>query len=149
MKKLFIAIIITILSSCLSHTEINVKNVKNLDETMIAIYTKITKHGSIHFYRKINPSTIQFIVYQYSINVEQQKVYCVTIRNDSVDISKIPDTLTIRGLTSEDFNKRLKGKPVEKYYKCFSDNFLDMSNNEKIKLLDSLSQLYKFNKRNN
>ena len=103
-------------------------------ETLIKLYAKIITNGSIEFLRYEN-GYYRLSVYTYRLDVKKNTPYC-TLCNDT--LYKAEDLINIgRGrnwMTSSMFKQVENHDP---YFRCFSEDFLELSNEEKIKVLNT------------
>jgi hypothetical protein len=112
----------------------------NSNETLIVNHSKVIQHGFFTFIVFINDKEVKELVYIYSIDIKNKKVTC---SKSSEQIYSVSDkNRYLRNLdfrTAENFKSTQNNTWREKYYSCFADNFLDMTNDDKIKLLNRLS----------
>ncbi len=108
--------------------------------SLIQLRCKIIDHGYLSFIISQNDK-ISHIVYSYSINKKENKAY-VSLNKKSVLSNEDLKSFN-NHKTSLEWAKAQKDSYREKYFKVFHDNFLDMSNEEKILLLDSLTSTNK------
>jgi hypothetical protein len=131
-----------ILLSCIELTNCNAESAIDLykGETLIVSQYKIIKHGYFIFLVFINDVEVKELVYSYSIDIENKKISC---SKSSERIYNIQDKKnypkSLRFETAEEFNRSQINTWREKYYACFANNFLDMTNDEKIDLLNELA----------
>ena len=112
-------------------------NPENLYVENNYVYAKIITNGSIEFLRYEN-GYYRLSVYTYRLDVKKNTPYC-TLCNDT--LYKAEDLINIgRGrnwMTSSMFKQVENHDP---YFRCFSEDFLELSNEEKIKVLNSISK---------
>jgi len=110
-------------------------------ETLMLSGYKVIEHGNFIFIVFVNDTAIKELVYFYSIDVKNKKVTC---SKGSEKIYNIQDKRQYlksqRFQTAKEFERSQTNTWREKYYACFSDNFLEMTNDEKIDLLNKLSE---------
>ncbi len=110
-----------------------------MQEPLFGMQCKIMEYGTIGFLSK-NGSKYKLTYFNYSVNLSEKTVSCKEIEEITVEYeSELAHSFS--WFTSETLRKREKGTWKEKYFKCFSDEFLDMSNEDKIVLLKSLSKI--------
>ena len=102
-------------------------------ETLIFIYSKIITHGHMEFL-KYNDGNYQLIGYSYSIDIRNNKAHCSLRYKEPFDTANLINTKK-HWMTSSQLHKP---KNVDSYFKCFSDDFLEVSNDRRIEILDSL-----------
>ena len=107
-----------------------------MHETLITHHCKIMKHGYFYFLSK-HGASFKIQSYHYSINKKTNTVTCTDFYEKIVEPEELPDYYW---KTSEDFNRSNKGSWREKYYEYFSENFLSLSNDDKLKIIDELSK---------
>lgn len=111
------------------------------NEVLIATLYKEIDNGYIIFLTTVGDE-LKEITYSYSINTLNKKVTCSRLREVVYNNSEWKKSMnSFRFNTADEFNKKNKKSWREKYYKCFADDFLDMTNDEKIKLLDKICAL--------
>ena len=75
------------------------------------------------------------IIYSYSINLKNRSVTCSKSQEQVYNIQDKNSYLKGRSFkTAKEF--KYTNAQREKYYMCFSEDFLDMTNDEKIDLLN-------------
>ena len=107
------------------------------DEPLIRIYTKNMKSGVIEFI-KINENEISLTQFSYYIDNKKKDVTCYKFGN--MILSSTDERLNGLWMTTEMFIHNEGHKKKEAYWTCFSDDFIDVTNDEKIKILDELSR---------
>ncbi|MBO4804882.1 MAG: hypothetical protein J5554_02440 [Paludibacteraceae bacterium] len=132
---------------CLPQRDIETYNksvLPNMDETLIALHSKILRSGTLHFLSR-NGEVFKKTTFIYHIYIEKRQVSCAKIEERDFIISE-NDITHISWWTAESYKQSQKVN--EDYYNCFAMNFLDMSNDEKIKVLEEIAKLhpYKFEK---
>ena len=135
MKKNFIFLICIILCCC-SMYKIDSYNYDIAQkETLIKLYAKIITNGAIEFLRYEN-GHYRLSVYTYRLDTTKSTPYC-TLRSDT--LYKKDDLINIgRGrnwMTSSMFKQVEDHEP---YFRCFSEDFLELSNDEKMKVLNEI-----------
>lgn len=108
------------------------------NEVLIASVYKEIENGYIIFLIPIGDETKE-ITYSYSIDTLNRKVTCSRLGEKVYSSSERKKYLnSFRFKTADEFNKKQKKSWREKYYKYFADDFLDMTNDKKINLLDEM-----------
>ncbi|WP_320996996.1 hypothetical protein [Bacteroides nordii] len=108
------------------------------NEVLIASVYKEIENGYIIFLIPIGDETKE-ITYSYSIDTLNRKVTCSRLGEKVYSSSERKKCLnSFRFKTADEFNKKQKKSWREKYYKYFADDFLDMTNDKKINLLDEM-----------
>lgn len=108
------------------------------NEVLIASVYKEIENGYIIFLIPIGDE-IKEITYSYSIDTLNRKVTCSRLGEKVYSSSERKKCLnSFRFKTADEFNKKQKKSWREKYYKYFADDFLDMTNDKKINLLDEM-----------
>ena len=133
MKNYLCSIYLFCMTSCLSSS---VPKELSLNETLISTHYKLIEHGYLIFLVPLERYQMKEIVYSYSINMKNRSVLC---SNGQEKIFNIQDKRNY--LKDHDFRTAKEFKQTnrrEKYYTCFSEDFLDMTNDEKIDLLNKL-----------
>lgn len=107
-------------------------------ETLIKLYAKIITSGSIEFLRYEN-GLYRLSIYTYRLDMNNNTPYC-TLRSDT--LYKADDLISLgRGknwMTSSMFEQV---ESHDSYFKCFREDFLKLSNEEKIKVLNCISNV--------
>lgn len=139
MKKKYITLILSILPFFIGCKEkklyVNANVAKQ--ETLISLESKTINYGNLLFLKYIDKGKVSFLVYEYLVDKECQKIDCEKIREVEYDVNdKIIDK---PWSTSNQFKEGVRCSSWEKYFTCFSENFLDLTNDEKIKLLDEIA----------
>ncbi|MGX8689532.1 MAG: hypothetical protein ACSW76_02680 [Bacteroidaceae bacterium] len=110
------------------------------DETYIAHQCKMIDSGCFMFIIKNdNEDNKIFRKYSYNIVLKDKKVICTKTEEEPYDKNKHGKQMWS---TSEQYNDRHLKNGFDynrQYYDCISPAFLYMSNDEKIRLLDSIS----------
>lgn len=136
MRVLLICFLSFILIGCYSYNT-GVPPEMAQKETLLFYYSKIIWTGDICFLH-YEDGVYKKIQYGYRIRLKEKSVSCTKKNEEVIDINSYKDERIVF-YTSESFKNHIKESSL-KYYKCFSDDFLDLSNDEKITLLDSLSK---------
>ena len=137
MKKIFIFLICIVLCCCSMYKNDDCYNYDIAQkETLIKLWAKTITHGTIDFLRYEN-GYYRLTVYTYRLDKRKNTSYC-TLRRDT--LYKKDDLINIgRGsnwLTSSMFKQyEDENQP---YFRCFSEDFLELSNDEKIKVLNEI-----------
>lgn len=131
--KTILLIGMTFLQSCFVYKPEFVSAEVAKNETLVTIYTKTAESGVIEFLR-YEEEKYQLLVYSYRVDVKQNTSQCILRSNVYYKIgdNKLPK----EWLTSSMLQQR---KLYEKYFNCFTPNFLYLTNDEKIKVLDEIS----------
>lgn len=108
------------------------------DEPLIRIFTKNMKSGAIEFIVK-NEDQISLTQFSYYIDVDKKEITCHKSVNKVIDDST-DEYLTGLWMTSDMFKHNETNSQKQSYWKCFSEDFNDKSNADKIKLLEDLSK---------
>jgi hypothetical protein len=123
-----------------SYSTTSAINLKNGETLMLSNY-KVIEHGHFVFIVFIGDTEIKKMVYYYSINIKKKKVTCF---KDSKNIYNARDKeeylKNAHFQTAKEFKHSQINTWREKYYTCFANNFLEMTNDEKIDLLNMLSE---------
>ena len=106
-------------------------------ETLVKVYAKIITSGSIEFLRYEN-GYYRLSVYSYRLDMKNKTPYC-TLRKDT--LYKADDLFNIcregNWMTSSIFKQYGNYDP---YFRCFSEDFLELSNDKKIEVLNEISK---------
>lgn len=133
MKKYLILLILTTLFiSC--HTQSKIIN--DMPESLVCHHYKILENGYFSFLLKDEVS-FRVLRYHYSINKNANTILCSALPEESLDLDSIYD---YRWKTSESFKRSHIGTWREQFFNRFSDNFLDLPNDEKLLLFEKLSK---------
>lgn len=135
MKKIYFIIFI----ACIGFTSCKSVSILDLNrkETLIATQYKTIENGHLIFIVYMNDIQVKEMNFSYSIDIKDKTVSCSKSSEKVYAIRDKEDYLkSLRLKTAEGFKKSQQNTWREKYYICFSDNFLSMSNNEKINLLN-------------
>ena len=125
---------------CLPQRDIDAYNksvLPNMDETLIALESKILRSGTLFFLSR-DGDAFKKTTFTYYIDIKKKQAFCTKEREKKfiIDENDIPSGLC--GLTAESFKQIEKDR--EDYFNCFAMNFLDMSNDEKIKVLEEIAK---------
>ena len=104
------------------------------NETLIRLYAKIITSGTLEFLR-YEDGDYHLLTYTYRLDKKNNTAYC-TFREDKQHKEDEASSLGRWG-TSSGF-KQLN-KSLDPYFRCFSEDFLELSNEDKIKVLDKIS----------
>jgi len=100
------------------------------DSILIRHDCKIIEHGFFTFYTIKDDTTIRN-TFSYSLNLKKQTSVVTFIESDTIKAdSKVKNELD-RFYSSEEWNKKLVGTSVEKYFLLFHPDFLRWSNAQK------------------
>ena len=132
---------------CLPQRDIDAYNksvLPNMDETLIALESKILRSGTLFFLSR-DGDAFKKTTFTYYIDIKKKQAFCTKREEKNFNISE-DDITHISWWTAESYKQSQKVN--EDYYNCFAMNFLDMSNDEKIKVLEEIAKLhpYKFEK---
>ena len=137
MKKPFIFLVCSLLCCCSVHKVDCCNYDVAQKEPLIKLYAKIITNGTIEFLRYEN-GDYRLSVYTYRLDMRKSTPYC-TLRSDT--LYKKEDLINIgRGnnwMTSSMFRQVENHEP---YFRCFSEDFLELSNDEKIEVMNNLSK---------
>ena len=105
------------------------------NEMLVKLYAKIITSGTLEFLR-YEDGKYYLSVYTYRLDKKNNIAYC-TFRGEKQYKEDEASNLGGWGTSSEfkQFNKS-----NDPYFRCFSDDFLELSNEEKIKVLDKISK---------
>ena len=106
------------------------------NETLIRLYAKIITSGTLEFLR-YEDGCYHLSVYTYRLDKKNNMAYC-TFRGEKQYKEDEEASLDRYWMTSAEFNQFHKS--LDSYFRCFSDDFLELSNEEKIKVLDKISK---------
>jgi hypothetical protein len=142
MKKIIFLFLILI-SGCLELYEhksaienMNFNALKS-NEVLIVFHSKIMQQGTISFLEFAN-NEVKKTNYSYSINIDSNKFVCSKYEEKIFSLESINDKIDMSSyFTTNKFNIQHK---KNEYYKCISDNFLEITNADRKHLLDSLSK---------
>jgi hypothetical protein len=137
-KKLFLIFLACIgLSNCIATSSISMSN----SETLISSTYKKIEHGYFVFLVFVSNTEIKELTYHYSIDLKNKKVTCFKESEKVYNLQDRMDYLKNRQLqTGEEFKRLQINTWREKYYSCFSSDFLSKTNDEKLILLNKLSE---------
>jgi hypothetical protein len=116
------------------------------NETLIATGYKLINHGQLTFLIFINSYEVKEVVYGYSVNIKNEKATCLKMSEKIYKIRNKKVFLRNRLFqTAEEFKRSQSNTWREKYYKCFTKDFLDKTNDEKIDFLNELDKKHSYN----
>lgn len=124
---------------CLPQRDIETYNksvLPNMDETLIALYSKIIRSGTLDFLSR-DGEVFKKTMFTYYIDIKKKQAFCTKREEKNFNISE-DDITHIYWSTAESFKQIEKSN--EDYFNCFAMNFLDMSNDEKIKVLEEIAK---------
>ena len=131
MKK-YILIILSCIGLVSCSTTSAIKLSKN--ETLIEFNCKMPQNGYFTFLVFVNENEVKEIIYSYSIHIKDRKCLCSKTSERVYNINQYCKQKDCRRFkTAKEFVF------AKQYYTCFADNFLDMTNDEKINLLNEIS----------
>ena len=137
MKKLFFALACSLLYSCTTTKNMSLATFEVAkEETLVKVYAKIITNGTIEFLRYDN-GYYQLSVYTYQLDIKSHKSFC-TFRGET---QYTADELIKIGRSKNWMKSSVfkQGENHDPYFKCFSEDFLELSNDDKIKVLDGMS----------
>lgn len=132
--ELFYVVLVALhLGSCsMSKIEfVNANKVK--DETLIRVYSKTQENGTIEFLKR-EGEKCQLLIFSYAVDVKRQTSSCSLRQMKLYEIAD--NRISEDWMTSSMFQKQ---KYYEKCFACFSEHFMEMSNDEKIRVLEEIS----------
>ena len=133
MKKIILLSLLTVLFvSCRTQSNI----VRDSSETLITHQCKVAKQGYFLFLKKEGPS-FKVLTYYYFINKKTNTVSCRAFPEKIVEANQLEN---YHWKTSEGFMSSATKIWREKCFNYFSEDFVDISNDEKLTLLDELSK---------
>ena len=101
------------------------------DAILLKVEYKIIQHGTFLFLINSDSSQYRLITFTYDINLDDDHVF-IGNRNEISGVT----TMNCRSYKSSiKWNEKQLGSYREKYFKVIHENFLEMSNSEKIRLL--------------
>jgi len=110
------------------------------NEVLLANNYKVIQHGYFTFLVFVNEDMVKELVYVYSIDVNENNVTCSKSSEKIYSISGNGRYLkNLNFKTTKNFKDTHNNTWREKYYSCFADDFLDITNDKKIDLLNKLS----------
>lgn len=105
------------------------------DKYLIRIQAKIIDHGYFKFLKLKDSVPVKEITFIYSIDKKRNE-FSVNL----LEIKKVSPQYNIKYYeSSEEWNNKERNSYREKYYKVIDENFLNISNEDKFKLLDSIA----------
>lgn len=111
------------------------------NETLICVNYKMPQSGFFRFLVFINENEMMLIDYVYSVNNNYKNATCSKMSEKKFNISEKNKYLSnLNFKTANEFKQELHNSLLEKYFKYFSENFLDMNNDEKIELLNKIER---------
>ena len=133
---LFIFFASFLLISCNSTSKLI--ELSNKGETLInSYYKKSITNGYFVFLVFENEMEVRELQFSYYIRTKSNRVTIHTTRDTLYNIRDYKKKFDLFA-TGEKFKKRQVNTWREKYYKYFAEDFLDMTNNEKIDLLNRI-----------
>jgi hypothetical protein len=113
-------------------------NEDNESIIVIKCFHKVINQGYFSF-AQIEKEKIILINYSYSIDLKNKKKYVFLTKRDTLDRKYIRNFKTYK--TEKEWAKEHLDTYRERYFKIFDVNFLNMSNREKLLLMDKLNAL--------
>ena len=138
LRNLFIIIVVHAIIVCYATNKCRYTDYKAVEyEPLIRVFTKNMKSGAIEFIVK-NEDQISLTQFSYNIDVDKKEIRCHKSGNEVIDSTDE----RLRGLwmTSDLFKHNETSPKKQSYWKCISEDFNDISNEEKLKLLEDLSK---------
>ena len=135
---LFVIILVYTILGCSATNKCRYTDYKAVEyEPLIRVFTKNMKSGAIEFIVK-NEDQISLTQFSYYIDVDKKEIRCHKSGNEVIDSTDE----RLRGLwmTSDLFKHNETSPKKQSYWKCISEDFNDISNADKIKLLEDLSK---------
>ena len=134
MKMFMCFLVVMLFNSCATptHEQVCCDYVSN--ETLVLhYYDKKDNGGKFYFLREYGDKC-ELIKYSYKVDIKTGKIYCDSRSSEQkmIEDKSIPrkwDTAT---------SFRMDNKSKEKYWNYFSANFLNLSNDDKIEVLDKI-----------
>lgn len=137
MKKLFFALACSLLYSCTTTKNMSLATFEVAkEETLVKVYAKIITNGTIEFLRYDN-GYYQISVYAYRIDMNNHISYCSFRGNTQYRAEDLKTAIGKNWMTSSMLIMQAKNHVP--YFRCFSEDFIELSNDEKIKVLDKIS----------
>lgn len=106
------------------------------NEMLVKLYAKIITSGTLEFLR-YEDGKYYLSVCTYRLDKKNNIAYC-TFRGEKQYKEDEEASLDRYWMTSAEFNQFHKS--LDSYFRCFSDDFLELSNEEKIRVLDKISK---------
>ena len=106
------------------------------EETLVKVYAKIVTNGTIEFLRYDN-GYYQISVYAYRIDMNNHISYCSFRGDTQYRAEDLKTAIGKNWMTSSMFIMQAKNHVP--YFRCFSEDFIELSNDEKIQVLDGMS----------
>ncbi len=133
MKRYFLVILVYIvLPNC--RTISTIKVLKN--EPLIKLNYKVPQHGYFTFLVFVNKKEVKEVVYGYSIHIKEKKCWCSKRSEKIYNMNEYYNNKDSYGFkTAKEFIWS------KQYYSCFADNFLEMTNQEKIYFFNKISEI--------
>jgi hypothetical protein len=105
-------------------------------ETLISLYSKIVTSGTIEFLRYDN-GYYQLSVYAYRLDMKNHKSFCTFYGKTQYTADELIKIGRSKNWMKSSVFKQ--GENLDPYFRCFSEDFLELSNDEKIKVLNRIS----------
>ena len=140
MKKSLLFLLCSIFCSC-STPKIDCYNYEIAQkETLIKLYSKIITSGSIEFLCYEN-GYYRLYVYTYRLDMNNRTPYC-TLRSDTLyNKTDLINSGRARNWMTSSMFKQVENH--DSYFRCFSEDFLELTNEKKKLVLDSISNRFK------
>ncbi|MBO7467273.1 MAG: hypothetical protein J6T94_06305 [Bacteroidaceae bacterium] len=136
MKKVLSILLVCLLCGCLSYNKIDNDAVSYdvaQSETLIRLWSKIIDRGTIEFL-SYEDGVYQLTGYSYRIDKKHHIAHCTLRYKEPYK----PDQGS--WVTSTHFKKHGQQNKSEAYFNCFSEGFFDLTNDEKMSVLEQLSK---------
>lgn len=110
-------------------------------ETLMKLNYKLPQYGYFTFVVYINENEVKEVIYHYSIDMKNSRCICFMSSENIYNRIEYCKQKDCYGLESSTFfENSLRNSLLERYFTCFASNFLQMTNDEKLKLLNELSK---------
>ena len=137
LRNLFIIIVVHAIIGCSATNKCIYTDYKTVeDEPLFRIYTKNMKSGTIEFISK-NNNQISLTQFRYHVDIDKKDVTCY--KSESSILKSTDERLNGTWMTADMFKHNARGPKIA-YWKCFSEDLDELSNEEKLKLLEDLSK---------
>ena len=136
---IIIIVVIHAIIGCSSTNECRYTDYRAVEnEPLFRIYTKNLKSGSIEFISKTEDQ-IGLTQFSYYIDIDKKVVTCY--KSEDIILEITDKRLKGQWMTADMFRHNEKNKKRQAYWLCFSDDFIEISNAEKKKILETLELL--------
>lgn len=133
MKYLLLISIIGVFSFMCASSKLD----KQMQERfLIRVQAKIIDNGYFEFLQLKDFIPVRKIIFHYGIDKKHNEFSVYLLEN-----KEVKPRYSVKGYEgSEEWNTKERNTYREEYYKIIDENFLQMSNEEKFRLLDSLTK---------